>query len=582
MILPNFDPIQPGEDLFGYILRRTTMNKWPGMLRILRHIGFGNHLPNLVRLRDKLEVLSEILEIAPDELAQATFFSHGHRGHCWGSGFGGQRLHGKHILYPRVRVCGDCLRDFGFIRKSWQLALFTDCPIHGTPLICACPKCGQELTWRRHSLYRCQSPNCWFDLRESRPPSSDSRAVWLAAEIERRVLGQAPQIFVDRSELTGLQPFLDLCYAMGRRAVAVPDIQKFRHPRRQSIDRQREIVIAAADTLAPWPEGVHATLDRIFVEPPPEHQVRLAKVFPRMYLDLYRLPHLAVFRAAFEDYLVTRCPELLARAGGLKAIFRTREHPNRPVSLSQAAERLHVTKETLTRAAFEAGVSFHVGPRGIKRLYERDLGTLLPELSKQRMARIRYRWNGLSARSEGAQELTRQFKDQPFPSSGLRLSTSRESRLPLNFLARRSNVSDETLADMISCGFFRRFGSDDERRGVGLSAMVYIRFESALHEAIERDRPHLKGSGVPLLAALKHRLRRFGVTLSDLLQAVLDGNVRITDIESEANGLSRLKLDVGTVQKLADRGRRAWLGDRLTAVHAAKKGRGARLGAPGP
>ena len=61
------------------------------------------------------------------------------------------------------KFCSSCLRDNGYWKKNWLLNPLTVCLEHNIDLTTNCPKCLDQLTIDRRSLYEC--PNCNFDLR---------------------------------------------------------------------------------------------------------------------------------------------------------------------------------------------------------------------------------------------------------------------------------------------------------------------------------------------------------------------------------------------------------------------------------
>ncbi|OZI66705.1 TniQ family protein [Bordetella genomosp. 11] len=67
------------------------------------------------------------------------------------------------VRYTRPQVCALCLRDIGYARAYWDLALATACTDHRCCLIERCPNCSRALSWRRPGLRLCW---CGADLAD--------------------------------------------------------------------------------------------------------------------------------------------------------------------------------------------------------------------------------------------------------------------------------------------------------------------------------------------------------------------------------------------------------------------------------
>lgn len=65
------------------------------------------------------------------------------------------------LRYPKI--CPECLRETGYIRKLWELSPVTICPLHRCMLLDECPGCGERISWCRPQIDRCR---CDFGWRE--------------------------------------------------------------------------------------------------------------------------------------------------------------------------------------------------------------------------------------------------------------------------------------------------------------------------------------------------------------------------------------------------------------------------------
>jgi len=50
------------------------------------------------------------------------------------------------------KVCPQCLREKGSLRRHWDLALMVACPVHQCSLASSCPECGVVYVWFRRGL----------------------------------------------------------------------------------------------------------------------------------------------------------------------------------------------------------------------------------------------------------------------------------------------------------------------------------------------------------------------------------------------------------------------------------------------
>lgn len=82
----------------------------------------------------------------------------------------------KLYFSTRNRVCPKCLKDYGYIKKFWDIKFITTCIEHECFLIETCPSCKKYLHYNRKSICNC---NCGFDLL-----SHESKKVELEADLE--------------------------------------------------------------------------------------------------------------------------------------------------------------------------------------------------------------------------------------------------------------------------------------------------------------------------------------------------------------------------------------------------------------
>jgi hypothetical protein len=67
------------------------------------------------------------------------------------------------LSYPKI--CPECLRETGYIRKLWELSPITTCPLHRCLLLDECPNCRKRLTWSRPEIGRCRCRFSWHEYK---------------------------------------------------------------------------------------------------------------------------------------------------------------------------------------------------------------------------------------------------------------------------------------------------------------------------------------------------------------------------------------------------------------------------------
>ncbi|MFD2613200.1 TniQ family protein [Paenibacillus gansuensis] len=70
-----------------------------------------------------------------------------------------------HISTEKMRICPDCLREYGYFRKVWDLYAYTVCHLHKKLLIDTCPTCNKRIILSSSFSYSCN--NCGHDLASS-------------------------------------------------------------------------------------------------------------------------------------------------------------------------------------------------------------------------------------------------------------------------------------------------------------------------------------------------------------------------------------------------------------------------------
>lgn len=159
-------------------------------------------------------------------------------------------------LKPR-RACPGCLSEHPYHRAAWDLAAITICPIHSVGLISACPSCGRKLGWRHVPFTRCR---CGAAITGS-PPIHVSSGDLMGTKMVYRIVGLEHGHVPDLLAQLGADASIRLMVALGW----------FLHfpqgrPRLQHLPRCQSAAALLTDgyqACAGWPESFHAYLDRL-------------------------------------------------------------------------------------------------------------------------------------------------------------------------------------------------------------------------------------------------------------------------------------------------------------------------------
>lgn len=569
MALTPFFDINDGEDPFGYTLRRLQAARRYGLTRFMRRLGASEATDGITVLPPLLPKMAELLQIPEDRFRAAWFIPEERKVHAWTRGFGDQRLRSTAVVWPRVRICPACLAEKGFIPLVWQLTAYTDCPHHRIQMIHVCPGCQKRLTWARRRPMHC---NCGFDLRESPPTPSDPNIIALVADIERRALGRPPMMFADAPEVHGLQGFLDLCVIIGRLVIGARTTGKLAACELE-ITRMRGLLAAAGGVLAQnWPSAMHAFFDRI-MQPPTSGRVKLSRMFPGVYLKLYRLPELAPVRDSFEQYFSERYPHLVPRLGPKTFALKRLGHGLALVSMFAIARRLKISAKKLLEIASRLEIEVIAGPGHLRRISEADATRIEKELSENAVTWLRRKWSrrGLAdPRAICGMDLSDIMDSRPFPDPAALNGFPIDGFLSNNLIAARWGTSVVTVARLVDAGFFNGFGSSSaESKGKARAPVSsYGEFEETVAHVVRPWPKDAKRRYVSFMLAFQNRIKRQSILLGQALGDLLDGALGPCVLSPDGTGLARLHIEHAAVEAYVERAREARLGDRLPMSEA--------------
>lgn len=69
------------------------------------------------------------------------------------------------IRREKPRLCPACLKEANYLRRIWEVAPATACPVHKCQLLDVCPSCGESLSWKRPKISICP---CGCDWRKTK------------------------------------------------------------------------------------------------------------------------------------------------------------------------------------------------------------------------------------------------------------------------------------------------------------------------------------------------------------------------------------------------------------------------------
>lgn len=157
------------ESFIGYLIRLTDLNHYDASTWILQLANLGHRLHKVTLAFDSrldLKFLARLIGVGETRLS-ALLFPPTQRNR---PKFGDYLFFGHAV--PRLvikshwhKVCSQCLIEYGYIRKIWDLVPVTACPLHKCLLLDQCPNCGDRLRFTRNRVSICR---CEYDWRKAR------------------------------------------------------------------------------------------------------------------------------------------------------------------------------------------------------------------------------------------------------------------------------------------------------------------------------------------------------------------------------------------------------------------------------
>lgn len=515
--LPLHAPMQPEESLLGYVLRRAAMNVDPrGVYGALSWLQIDYVWGQLINLGKDLETLARRLEISVDTARQGALEPNGKE----------LRVYGKHVLQRRFtcpdapRLCPLCIRERAIIRREWELAYVTECPIHAIPLINTCPSCGEPISWGRLELDRC--PTC--QGRYGHDSAASHAGAWGIGCLLTGVATGADHLIPAWAKpfaAGGLSDCIDAVIFAAKTALRQGN-DRDAYRRSNLSDCRRTTESASALLNEHWPQGfLHA------VDATESNAVtKLKDRFPGIYGPLYlgrQKPGLAAFRQAFEQHIKSTHPT--ARISGKSKISHVASDY---ITITAAARELGTSTRVLRRLLADAHIP-------LVRLQHGSGGERLLRTDLLRLAECRWLLPG---------------RLPAFPSADL--SEWAGGNVPASWLRRRLSVSDAVLAHFPS---HPAFGLMRNRDGLTLAWTHWRAVERALAERAAASSLIAGNDRLSLEQAVKDKLRRFGISAATVLAALVNGEVTSLNVQ-DGEGLGRLVISKAEITSYAEYFRR--------------------------
>jgi hypothetical protein len=269
---------EPDESFMGYLLRLTEKNRGetPSWLASKARINSYVRAPLNFVFNNSLDfsTLAALTEASEDALKALPYHpADGVRRKMGEYLFFGRPVYQYMIRLRRPKICLECLRVFRYVKKVWEFALVTACPLHKCLLLDACPECKKPISWIRRRMSVCR---CGFDWRKSRSvPVPDTEC-----EVTRQVHSLCGLSGGDDSRRDakiadsplyrlGLQPFASalifvtsqLTEAALKKGQRIVDTKGKYFARSHTNAEVHALLCRALTVFEDWPENYYSLLD---------------------------------------------------------------------------------------------------------------------------------------------------------------------------------------------------------------------------------------------------------------------------------------------------------------------------------
>lgn len=525
----------PDESFVGYLLRLTERNHYETLSWILQFAEIKQYVRSKFALASigslNLSPLKKLIGIKESKLKTLLYPPVKSGGKLHDYSIFGNRIPPYIIRLRYPKVCPLCLRESAYLRKIWELAAITVCPVHKSMLLDECPSCNERITWSRSRVSKCK---CKFDWREYESPVLGDEELEVARQVyklcnllsDSRANYDRPRIDCPLNKLDLDQSLSSLFFIAGQ----FNGLMDIRGKRVATSLRNLEIhrlLCKAYDVFQNWPNNFFSFLDWKRANNPDTRHVRgLRRDFGQYKSALYVQLSSSCYnflREAFEEYIAVYWD------GGYIT------------TLSRLSETARLKKRYLTK--IEVKRMLNITPKSVDGLIA--AGRL--NIAKQNGSAP----NIVLIESTSAQQLQEKLKDAfNFKQTGVRLGLHRTPVLELVESGLLNPLRGPTVDGCSDWKF-----SQEE---------VDNLLES-LEAKVQRANPHNKRGTLDLGSTLM-KVRRVGGSCGTLAQAILQRVIVPCD-KSGKPGLSgflftaeqianyvldELRLQVGEVHSIRD------------------------------
>lgn len=217
------------------------------------------------------------------------------------------------VRVTQPKLCPGCLRDANYIRKVWDLAASTACPIHKCMLVDECPACGRNISWDRSGVSICKCKYDWRSLELVRLEEADillSRQIYSLCKLG---LGNDVPVHATANEGNPLyslelpELLSTMFFILGQLGGMVDVTGKFQASRLGNFQLHRGLV-KLFSIFDDWPDNYFKFLEEVKGSQAIRHgETGIYKDFGKLYNYLYCRNDLllpAFLKEGFEKYLV--------------------------------------------------------------------------------------------------------------------------------------------------------------------------------------------------------------------------------------------------------------------------------------
>lgn len=309
---------KPEESYIGYLLRLTELNCYTSPSWIFQMTGLGSRPSSTAFVfnnTQNLKPLAHLTGVHEGKLAELAYHPAGPARKKLGDYLLFGSAITQYLIRPdRPKICPYCIRESGYIRRMWEIVPVTTCPIHRCVLLDECPSCRTRISWNREGISQCR---CKFDWRDHSALTVEGHELLVSEQIYRlcNLIVPDRKVIPPHSSLNPLYK-LDLKHFLSALIFVASQYGGFIDTKGKhlvSLKRNveiHELLHKAFSAFGNWPRNFFSFLDwRRRQLPNKKFANGLRREFSEYKSVLYRQlssTHLDFLRDAFEDYLATR------------------------------------------------------------------------------------------------------------------------------------------------------------------------------------------------------------------------------------------------------------------------------------